>query len=184
MNRISIHSSAIAAGAAALLLIGSSVPAQAETEAASSENTTDCAAADLTGEEAVAKWGPELEPVQLPGSYDPVGWDLEAANASGYDPDADLSWATVPVENAAAFTPVTVMMFHEGIYIGTATEHPKGFEPTVEQLDDGKLSITYPYLTGQEPGGDPQGEAVSTFTWDEASQSVIHSGEFPPAAAG
>ena len=51
-------------------------------------------------------------------------------------------------------------------------------DPEIERVDDDTLSIEYPYGHRDDAAG-PEGTTESTFTWEEESASVEHSGEFP-----
>ena len=66
----------------------------------------------------------------------------------------------------------------------SATEKtPAETSAETERGDDSTREVTYKYPEASDSNADPSGVAVSTFTWDEASQRVEHSGEFPPEEA-
>ena len=54
----------------------------------------------------------------------------ERANTRNFDACTMLSWITLSVEGATGSSPVQIMPFHYGEYIGTATEKAYGFEWT------------------------------------------------------
>lgn len=140
--------------------------------------------ADTSAVDALVEYGGQLEPFSTGGgSTHP--WDLEsemtiAEAEETYDPCAALSSITVTIEGGTASSPSHIMLFNYGEYLGTATSDPKGFWPETVRVDDSTLEVTYKYPEAGDSNADPSGVAVSTFTWDEASQSVEHSGEFPP----
>lgn len=143
------------------------------------EATGDEECADLTGTEAAQTWGPEV-PTFEPG--DPRwDWNLDTAMIEGYDPCADLSSIILPIDGGTVSSPYAVMFFHDGEYIGTATAEPLGFLPQIERVDDATLTTTYTYALDGESNAAASGRAVSTFQWDDASESVQHTGEFPPS---
>ncbi|KAA9393745.1 LppP/LprE family lipoprotein [Kocuria coralli] len=152
-------------------------PSPTQTEAPPTE-PADEGCADLTGEEAVQMWGPEVPPYDA--GFDQWEWDLDYAVTDGYDPCADLSSIILPIQGSTASSPHAVMFFHHGDYVGTATAEALGFYPDVQRVDDATLTITYHYPLDGESNAGASGRAVSTFHWDDASQSVQHSGEFPP----
>ena len=172
MNRTQLRDSVIAGAAASALLLGTGTAAHAA-DVAPPQNQPSQSCSDLTGEEAVSVWG-----ALVLGAEDSTEM-LDYADTSGYDRCADLSWIVVP-HGGTASSANSVMLFHHGIYKGTATAEPQAFVPQIERIDDGAISITYRYLEGDEPNAAPQGRAESTFTWNDASDSVDHEGEFPP----
>lgn len=172
MNRNQLRSSVIAGAAASVLLLGTGVPAYA---AAPAEDQPVQTCSDMTGEQAVAEWGPSLP---QDGGLDP---QLEYADTTGYDPCAELSWIVVPYGGTAS-SGNAVMLFHHGEYLGTATAEPQAFTPSIERINDSSIAITYRYLKGDEANARPEGRALSTFTWNDETQSIDHEGDFPPDA--
>lgn len=105
---------------------------------------------------------------------------LQYADTTGYDACADLSWIVVPYGGTAS-SPNAIMLFHNGDYLGTDTAVPQGFEPAIERVDEGYISVTYSYPLEGDANAAPRGRATSTYTWSDATESVIHAGELPPA---
>lgn len=55
-------------------------------------------------------------------------WSTDRRTLEGnYNPCATLSTALATVEGATGSSPVTALMFHNGIYVGTATSKAYGF---------------------------------------------------------
>ncbi|QKD80313.1 LppP/LprE family lipoprotein [Actinomyces marmotae] len=137
--------------------------------------TEQCAA--MGGATAVAG---SLDEVPAP----PAGmnWSPGEADLSTYDRCAPLSWVTLPVHGATASSPYQIMLFHHGEYVGTASLKSYGFKPAVERIDDATIQATYTWPKDGESNAGASGRSVSTFTWDDASGSVTHSGEWPPSA--
>ncbi|WP_159718672.1 LppP/LprE family lipoprotein [Actinomyces marmotae] len=152
-------------------------PAQASDTGAqpSQAPTEQCAA--MGGATAVAG---SLDEVPAP----PAGmnWSPGEADLSTYDRCAPLSWVTLPVHGATASSPYQIMLFHHGEYVGTASLESYGFKPAVERIDDATIQATYTWPKDGESNAGASGRSVSTFTWDDASDSVTHSGEWPPSA--
>ena len=65
----------------------------------------------------------------------------------------------------------------------TASE-PINYWPEVVRLDDAAIQVTYKWPRDGETTAGATGRSVSIFTWDEQTQSVVHSGEWPPGVAG
>lgn len=98
-----------------------------------------------------------------------------------WDPCADLSWITLPIDRGTTSSPYRIALFHDGEPIGRATFEDYGFHPTVERLDDTTIRVTYTYALEGEATAAASGRAVSTFTWNDDQDKVVHSGEVPPS---
>lgn len=131
----------------------------------------------MTGAEAIAAWGD-----QVPIYDDELGWqwDEERADTSTYDECAALSWIVLELEGGTASSPYQIMLFHNGRYIGVTSNQAIGFWPYVVRLDDATVEVTYTWPQDWESHAEASGRSVSVFTWDAASEQVIHSGEWPP----
>ena len=155
-------------------------PASASPETASAGPTTE-KCATMTGAEAVSTWGPQVPTFR---EGDDWQWDLDRADPNTYDPCAALSWVVLEIPRATVSSPVQIMLFHRGQYIGTTSSESIGFPPEVVRLDDAAIQVTYTWTRGGESNAEASGRSVSIFTWDEQTQSVVHSGEWPPGVAG
>jgi hypothetical protein len=99
---------------------------------------------------------------------------------SGFDPCAELSWAVVSLEMATVSSPTAVLLFHDGSYLGTTTSEEYGFTPRVERTAPGAISVTYPFVQGNESNAEASGRATASYTWNDSTQSVDMAGETPP----
>jgi hypothetical protein len=140
-----------------------------------------CAAADA--KTATQRYGLILEPYDIGGTDYPWSLDDESTIAAAeetFDPCAELSSITVTVEGGTVSSPSHIMLFHHGDYLGTASSEAYGFWPSTERLDDGSIQVTYTYPLPDESNAAASGRAVSVFTWNDSTQGVDHTGEFPP----
>ncbi|UQN15107.1 LppP/LprE family lipoprotein [Gulosibacter sp. ACHW.36C] len=142
-------------------------------------------ACGLSAVEVLGQYGSELEPY-VDGD-DESAWSLKdeftlSEAAKTYDPCAELSSMTVTIEHGTISTPAHVILFHHDEYLGTATENPVIYSPTAERLADDSIEVTFMWpLEGEGEGyADASGKGVAVFTWDEASQSIVHTGDLPP----
>ncbi|MBO3725679.1 LppP/LprE family lipoprotein [Actinomyces bowdenii] len=150
----------------------------AQTDPATPTPQASPACSGMSGEEALQTWGGQVEAVKA----DPMWqWDLEAADTSTYDECAALSWVVLGIHGPTGSSPYQIMLFHHGQYIGVTSDQAIGFAPQVVRIDDGSIEVTYTWTREGESTADASGRSVSVFTWDEASSSVVHSGEWPPA---
>ena len=154
-------------------------PASASPETASAEPTTE-KCATMTGAEAVSTWGPQVPTFRE--GYD-WQWNLDRADPNTYDPCAALSWVVLGLKGGMASSPVQIMLFHRGQYIGVTASEPINYWPEVVRLDDAAIQVTYKWPRDGETTAGATGRSVSIFTWDKQTQSVVHSGEWPPGVA-
>lgn len=190
MNRNHIRNSFVGAGASALLLAASMTPATAaapmpdkpDHEAEQEAAAETCGG--MTGTEAVETWGEKLDDFTPEGTTDPISPSLSMADTANYEPCDGLSAIVVPYAEdpgaAGGDSFSTVMLFDDGEFIGTDTATPRQRSPEIERVNQDTLQLTYGYGDRSDAVG-PEGYVVSTFTWDEATQSLDHSGELPPA---
>lgn len=158
----------------------------APTEAPEPEEPT---CADLTGAEAVLKWIGEVPPNPLGITEGVNGWGVGGdydpyVDYETYDPCAALSWVAILTAGGSGSSDWVVMLFHEGEYVGTATEQPIPYGLKGSRISDGVIQLDYLFPKDGESTGSASGWAVSTFTWDEASASVLREGELPPSYTG
>ncbi|WIA99529.1 LppP/LprE family lipoprotein [Curtobacterium sp. MCBA15_012] len=151
-----------------------STPAAAP--AATSSATPSCGPSD--GATAAARAIAELP---LPAGLESARWDPATADTAQYDGCAALSAVTVTVADATGSSPVAILLFHDGTYLGTATKLQYPFEPTVTRTSDAALRVEYRYAGPQDSNADPTGRATATYTWDDAAGRVRMTGEVPPA---
>jgi hypothetical protein len=155
----------------------SAVPGQPAPEQPASEPPS---CAPLDGAVAVAEAIPMLPPpFTQPGLAD-IPWDAENAGIDTYDPCAALSWIVVPIQGATGSSPHQVALYHRGEFIGVATEISYGFWPDVERLSDEEIEITYRWPQAGEGNAEASGRSPVRFAWDEATGSVVMTGELPP----
>lgn len=131
-----------------------------------------------SGQEAAAAG---IAALPAPAGLEGVPWDAANADYSGYDPCAALSWSLVTLEGGTVSTPTAVLLFHGGVYLGTATATAYGFTPAVERTADDAISVTYRFPQGSESNAEASGAAVATFRWNAETGSVDMAGELPPS---
>jgi hypothetical protein len=82
----------------------------------------------------------------------------------------------VDTEGGTGSSPVQVLLFHEGTYIGTATECALPFT-TVTGTSTDSVTIEYRWPRGDDPNATPSGLATVTYRW--AGDAVQTDGELP-----
>lgn len=128
---------------------------------------------------ATAIAGP-IADLPLPAGLEEAKWDAANADVSGYDACAPLSWVAVSVERATGSSPVAILLFHQGRYLGTATKEAYAFVPDIARTDPSTIAVTYHYAKPDEATADASGRTQATFTWDAAAGRVVMSGRTPP----
>lgn len=148
----------------------SAAPDPSAVDGTSSDGAS-CAA--LTGTEALEEWIGEVPEVKG------WPWSTELASVEGYDPCLPLSWIRVTIENGSSSSPFQIMLFHEGEYVGTATEESYGFGPDVSRIDDSTIEVTWYWAEPGESNAGHTGESRSRFTWDSSTGEVTMTGDLP-----
>ena len=109
-----------------------------------------------------------------PGSARFPGWVY--GGESNFDPCAALSYARLDTQLATASSPVQLMLFHQGTYIGTATECAHAFT-TVTGTSNDSVTIEYRWPRADDPNATPSGLATVTYRW--AGDAVQADSELP-----
>jgi hypothetical protein len=149
--------------------------AVAESPSPSSTRTPTCGPS--SGAEAAAQ---PIADLPLPAGLEDAKWDAANADTSGYEACAPLSWVTVSVELATGSSPVAILLFHDGRYLGTATKEQYGFVPDISRTDPSTIAVTYHYAKPDETTADASGRTNATFRWDDAAGRVVMTGQTPP----
>jgi hypothetical protein len=116
----------------------------------------------------------------LPVGLEDARWDTSTSDFAGYDACAPLSWAVVSLDHATGSSPVAILLFHEGRYLGTATKLAYSFVPDVTRTGPSSIAVTYHYAQPDESTADASGRTNATFTWDETTGRVVMTGDVPP----
>lgn len=152
---------------------GSSAPSPTPSPTPSSTPT--CGPADG----AAAAAGP-IADLPVPARLEGARWDASRADTTAYDGCAALSAVTVSVVDATASSPVAVLLFHDGTYLGTATKEQYAFVPGVTRTAPDALRVDYRYAMPSDSNADPTGRATATYTWDDGAGRVEMTGDVPP----
>lgn len=99
------------------------------------------------------------------------------------DPCATLAWAMAVPDGATGSSPTTVLFFHDGAYLGTATARPYAFTDIdpYAQLDD-TVTVSYRWLRDGEATAEVSGgPALVRYRWNGSSVDMLDS--LPPEVA-
>lgn len=116
----------------------------------------------------------------VPAGLEGARWDASRADTTAYDGCAALSAVTVSVVDATASSPVAVLLFHDGTYLGTAAKEQYAFVPGVTRTAPDALRVEYRYAMPADSNADPTGRATATYTWDDGAGRVEMTGDVPP----
>lgn len=147
-----------------------------------SEEPQEESCSGLTAQEAVDEWIVEVPPIEddITSADDLRNWNTELDDSiDSYDECAALSWIEIGIIGATGSSPKHVMLFHHGEFVMTATVEPEAFIPSVEQVTDEEVEITFGYLKPGDGTANASGKAVSTYSWDEETGTVVRSGDLP-----
>ncbi|GGK44538.1 LppP/LprE family lipoprotein [Nocardia camponoti] len=104
------------------------------------------------------------------------GWRATRASTDTPGDCGQLLWVSAVGGNSAG-SPVHVLFFHDGKYLGTATSEPYAFTRVVASTST-VTTVEYRWLAGNEPFAAPQGgPATMTYTWN--GSRVVMGGTLP-----
>ena len=95
---------------------------------------------------------------------------------SNFDRCAALSYARLDIEGGTGSSPVQLMLFHNGAFVGTATECAFGFT-SVDSFTGDSITVTYRWPRAGDTNAAPSGQATVTYRWN--GESVVMEGELP-----
>ncbi|OMC51942.1 hypothetical protein A5742_17565 [Mycolicibacterium fortuitum] len=102
------------------------------------------------------------------------GWTV---GPSGHN--ADVTWALGVIAHGTVSTPQHLLLFHRGVYVGTATQEPRPYTRVLDVTGD-VVTVEYRWLLGEEPLAAPAG--VGTVRYQVSSQGVraLDAAPWPP----
>ena len=103
------------------------------------------------------------------------GWRADA-DVSALSPCGALSAAWTIPQQSSNTSPVAILLFHEGEYVGLASDCMATIESVANTGDDA-VTVTYRYLNPGDSNVSMTGRAVYTFTWDDGQ--VLKEGHAP-----
>lgn len=116
-----------------------------------------------------------IESKTIGGDFANLHW---AADASAYDPTADLSYVLGNTPQGTGSSPTQVFLFHQGQYLGTATADPR-FDLRVDIDGPAALTVQWGHFAAGDPDCCPSlPPFVVHFSW---AGQLQHSGQFPSA---
>lgn len=164
--------------------VASNAPASYSTPASTAPASTSTQAASSTGSacsnvSARTATNAAVATLPAPTGLPQVRWDAGLAITSAYQPCAALSAVVVPVEGATASSPVAILLFHDGRYLGTATKAQYPFVPDVARTSDTSIAVTYHWVKPGETDAQSSGRTRATFTWNATAGRVVMAGGVP-----
>lgn len=106
-----------------------------------------------------------------------VNWNRAATDTSTFDACKDLSVVTLIAQktddNYPDLTVNRVLLFHQGSYVESATEHNDLLLPqSIEQVSDNSVNVTF-----RGPNDDTY---LSTYRWNDDTHKITRTGELTP----
>jgi hypothetical protein len=95
---------------------------------------------------------------------------------SNFDRCAALSYARLDTEGGTGSSPVQLMLFHNGVFVGTATDCAFGFT-SVDSSTADSITVTYRWPRDGDTNAAPSGEGTVTYRW--SGDAVVMDGELP-----
>ena len=107
-----------------------------------------------------------------------VAWSTTIVDTD-FDPCAELSYAVITVDGATVASPMQVMLFGRGEYLGTTSDCAPGFQ-TVEQSAPDAVAVTYEWPKPGEPNAGEKDSA--TVTYSLSNGEIVMSDPIPDEA--
>lgn len=95
---------------------------------------------------------------------------------SNFDRCATLSYARLDTAGGTGSSPVQLMLFHDGVFVGTASDCAFGFT-SVDSTTDDSITVTYRWPREGDTNAAPSGQATVTYRW--TGDAVVMEGELP-----
>ncbi len=100
-------------------------------------------------------------------------WAAEHASDAPLGKCPQLLWVSASGGNSSG-APISVLLFHDGQYVGTATSEPYAFA-AVSGSTDTSVAVDYKWLVGDEPFCCPAGgPATIHYSWDGSKIVMDH----------
>lgn len=100
-------------------------------------------------------------------------WAAEHASDAPLGKCPQLLWVSASGGNSSG-APISVLLFHDGRYVGTATSEPYAFA-AVSGSSDTSVAVDYKWLVGDEPFCCPAGgPATINYSWDGSKIVMDH----------
>ena len=88
----------------------------------------------------------------------------------------ELSYATLDTAGATASSPMQLLLFHHGRFVGTGIKCNAAYQ-TVNGASDTSVDVTYRYLNDGDISANPTGSVDVVFLWD--GTEVVMNGQLP-----
>jgi hypothetical protein len=95
---------------------------------------------------------------------------------SNFDRCAALSYARLDIAGATASSPVQLVLFHDGVFIGTATDCAFAFT-SVDSFTGDSVTVSYRWPRSGDTNAAPSGLGTVTYRWN--GEEVVMEGELP-----
>ncbi|MET3959876.1 hypothetical protein ABIE52_006811 [Rhodococcus sp. OAS809] len=103
----------------------------------------------------------------------PSTWSWQKnADTSSLNPCAALSFATTTIDRATNSSPVAILLFHHGEFVGPASTCYATIS-AVESASDDTVAVTYRYPEPGDSNAGMTGRANYTFTWNDGKVEKV-----------
>lgn len=99
----------------------------------------------------------------------PPLWGVHDWTVGRSEQNADVTWVLTVIAHGTVSSPQHLLLFHRGVYVGTATQEPRPYTRVLDVTGD-VVTVEYRWLLGEEPLAAPAG--VGTVRYQVSSQGV------------
>lgn len=99
----------------------------------------------------------------------PPLWGVHTWAVGRSEQNGDVTWALAIIAQGTVSSPEHLLLFHCGVYVGTATENPHPYTRVLDVTGD-VVTVEYRWLLGEEPLAAPA--AAGTVRYQVSPQGV------------
>ncbi|ORX18512.1 hypothetical protein AWC31_14515 [Mycolicibacterium wolinskyi] len=99
----------------------------------------------------------------------PPLWGVHTWSVGRSEQHGEITWALALIAQGTVSSPEHLLLFHRGVYVGTATADPRPYTRVLDVTGD-VVTVEYRWLLGEEPLAAPAG--VGTVRYQVSPQGV------------
>ncbi|WP_157680471.1 LppP/LprE family lipoprotein [Mycobacterium dioxanotrophicus] len=91
----------------------------------------------------------------------------------------DLTWVLAVIAQGTVSTPEHLLLFHRGVFVGTATEEPRPYTRVTDVTDD-VVTVQYRWIIDEEPFAAPAGSGTVRYRVNVDGVTALDPPPWPP----
>ena len=95
----------------------------------------------------------------------------------------DVAWVLAVIAQGSVSSPEHLLLFRNGVFVGTATQEPRPFTRVTGGVGD-VVTVEYRWIVGEEPFAAPAGSGTVRYEVREAAVRALDPEPWPPELFG